>query len=67
VLVYYILRDLQWGKELLMFAIVELYHILLDAWQAADLPGHLGEWWWVVTHRHLLDGPPPAKEAADAG
>jgi hypothetical protein len=58
-----------------MFALTELYHILRDAlreaqraaWQAADLHGRLGEWWWVVTHRHLLDGPPPAKEAADAG
>jgi hypothetical protein len=58
-----------------MFALVELHHILHDAlcealraaWQAADLRGRLGEWWWVVTHRRLLDGPPPAKEAADAG
>lgn len=50
-----------------MFAMVELYHILRDVWAEADLPGGLGKWWWVVTHRRLLDGPPPAKEAADAG
>ena len=50
-----------------MFAITELNHILHDAWQAADLRGRLGEWWWVVTHRQLLDGPPPVKEAANAG
>jgi hypothetical protein len=50
-----------------MFALVELYHILRDAWKDADLPGRLGEWWWVVIHRRLLDGPPPVKEAADAG
>ena len=50
-----------------MFALTELYHILCDAWQAADLRSRLGEWWWVVTHRHLLDAPPPSQEAADAG
>ena len=50
-----------------MFAIVELYYILHSAWKAANLLDRLGEWWWVVTHRHLLDGPPPAKEAVDAG
>jgi hypothetical protein len=49
-----------------MFALIELWHVLRDAWQAADLSGHLSEWWWTVTHRHLLDGPPPTKEAVDA-
>ena len=50
-----------------MFALVELYHIMCDAWQAADLRSRLSEWRWVVTHRHLLDSPPPSQEAADAG
>ena len=58
-----------------MFALIELWQILCDAlcealraaWQAADLRGHLGEWWWVVTYRRLLDGLPPVKEVTDAG
>jgi hypothetical protein len=58
-----------------MFALIELWQTLHAAlcealrvaWQAADLRGRLGEWWWVMTHRHLLDSPPPLQEAADAG
>jgi hypothetical protein len=50
-----------------MFALTEFYRILCEAWQATDLRGRLGEWWWVVTHRHLLNGPSLLKEAADAG
>lgn len=38
-----------------MFAIVELYHTLVDAWREADLQARLGEWWYVVTHREVLD------------
>ena len=50
-----------------MSAIVELYHTLIDVLQAGDLAGHLREWWWVITHHDLLDGPPPqVAEAGDA-
>jgi hypothetical protein len=42
-----------------MFAIRELLQTLHAAWKAADLSGRLSEWWWVVTHTHLLDAPPP--------
>lgn len=41
-----------------MFALIELLHTLSDAWRTADLHTRLREWWWVVTHPHLLDGPP---------
>ena len=46
-------------------AIFELIATLLDAWHAADLRGRLRAWWYVVTHRHLVDGPPP-EEGRDA-
>lgn len=43
-------------------AVVELCCILMDAgeaaWDAADLAGRLQEWWWLVTHSALVDGPP---------
>ncbi len=38
--------------------ITEPYQTIRDAWQAADLSARLQEWWWVVTHSHLLDAPP---------
>jgi hypothetical protein len=38
-----------------MFALIELYHILADAWRAADLRARLAEWWYVVRHRDLID------------
>ena len=58
-----------------MFAVVELYHTLLDALyealraagEAAYLHRRLIAWRWVVTHRHLLNSPPPGEGAADAG
>ncbi len=37
-----------------MFAIRELIATLYDAWQVADVPGRLSEWWWVVTHRRQV-------------
>lgn len=47
------------------FALWELYHTLKAAWEVADLRGRLTEWWYVVTHQELVDGPPPsASEAA---
>ena len=49
-----------------MNAMVELYHTLVEIWRAADLAGHLREWWWVVRHPDLLDGPPPQAEVSDA-
>jgi len=42
-----------------MFALTELYHTLADAWRAADLARRLRSWQWVITHRRLLDSPPP--------
>lgn len=42
-----------------MFALYELCETLADAWQAADLVGRLRAWWWVITHRDLLDAPTP--------
>ena len=50
-----------------MFALLELCYTLRDAWQDADLSGRLYEWWWVVTHRPLLDGSPSVQKAADEG
>jgi hypothetical protein len=44
----------------MMFALRELFLTFRAAWQAADLPRRLASWWYVVTHRDLLDGPPPA-------
>jgi hypothetical protein len=41
--------------------ILELYQTLTDAWQEADLPGRLREWWWVITHPALVDAPHPAR------
>jgi hypothetical protein len=38
-----------------MFALTELYSTLKAALEAADLPNRLKAWWYVVTHRHLLD------------
>ena len=46
-----------------MFALIELLHTLTDAWRAADLRTRLREWRWVITHPHLLDGPPPQEVA----
>jgi len=40
-------------------AIVELFCVLLDAWEAADLGERLREWWWVVHNPNLLDSKPP--------
>lgn len=37
------------------FALCELYHTLRAAWEAADVKRRLREWWYVVTHRELLD------------
>jgi len=42
-------------------AIRELYLTPADALAEADLSARLREWWWVVTHPHLLDGPPPQR------
>jgi predicted HTH transcriptional regulator len=41
------------------FALWELYHTLEAAWEAADLRRRLAAWWYVITHRDLVDGPAP--------
>jgi hypothetical protein len=43
-------------------ATVELYQTMADAWQEADLPSRLREWWWVITHHALVDAPSPARD-----
>lgn len=43
-----------------MFILYELRETLADAWRAADLVGRLKAWWWVATHRDLLDAPTPS-------
>jgi len=49
-----------------MFALTELYHVLADAWRAADLLARLRAWWWVVVDGHPLAPLDPPQEAADA-
>ncbi len=48
----------------LVEAVVELGCVLTDAWEAADLAVRLREWWWVVRHPGLLDGPPPSPSSS---
>jgi hypothetical protein len=43
----------------MFFAIREFLLTFHAAWKAADLPRRLASWWYVVTHQHLIDGPPP--------
>lgn len=53
----------------MLFAAVELLQTLYAAWNAADLWRRLQAWWYVVTHRRLLDGESLAdakREAANA-
>lgn len=46
--------------ELSTSAVSELVLVLLDALEAADLQRRLAAWWYCcVSHRHLVDGPPP--------
>ena len=40
-----------------MFFIREFLSILRDAWREADLRRRFAAWWWVVTHRRMLDAP----------
>jgi len=42
--------------EMVAFAVRELVWTLRDCWQEADVPGHLREWWYVVTHREVVLG-----------
>jgi hypothetical protein len=50
-----------------MFAVRELFHTLKAAWAASDLRRRLAAWWWVVTHRDLLDSPAPIHRAPEEG
>lgn len=37
------------------FALYELKATVVEAWKAADLRRRLTAWWYVVTHRGLVE------------
>jgi hypothetical protein len=39
------------------FVIRELWAVLMDAWQVADLCGHLRAWWEVVRGKWVFEQP----------
>ena len=43
------------------FAVRELFKTLHAAWQAADLPRRMANWWYVVTHQDLIGGASPGE------
>jgi hypothetical protein len=42
----------------------ELISALADTYRQGDLPGHLREWWWAVSHPDLHHTPLPAPQPA---
>jgi len=39
---------------LVRWALAELWYTLVDAWEMADVPGHLSAWWYVVRNKEVL-------------